>query len=257
MLGAAGAVAVGLFASTASAALMVELQAVPGAGYNVSNGGKSVAFTGGVVPITMNLVGTVGTNSANDKILLVQGAIITNQLSGSGGATGGGNTVNIAAAFQNNSFFKGTNQVLSSATPENILDDGVGDVGPIGNGTTVATDLTGNTHTWAITGTGATTDFINLSQNAASALTGNQVMASVVLTPTGVGNGTTSVQWYWRSGTGNVSWTENAAQPARAFGTTVTGGAPVIIGSVPEPTTIGVLSLGAMGLLGSRRRRNA
>ena len=169
------AVAAGLLVSTAQAALLVELKALPGSGYSVLPDNKTVIPSGtGPVNINLQLVATVGTNATNDVLLLTQGNLVTQTRAGSSAAvTGGGLQLAIAPAFQNGAFSAGLGQNLNSTSPVAFDADSVTDIGRTGSATSTAdantffwTSVGGATADWA--GSGARLRYVDASAHQAA-----------------------------------------------------------------------------------------
>jgi len=228
---AAAAGLVGFAASKADASMVIDVRATSVNGSSAGVDTKLANANVGDV-VTFGVFAQIsGTNGVNDET-------ITNT-QGSFSSVGGllGNMTNTATATLSASGY-------SNGTVQDFDSDGDLDVG------STATVSAGKFIGRAAPPAPGTT---NLNPN-----TSEIQVATLTFTVTG-GSGTAQINFIPRGGSATQVWNEDAVGTVKnnSNGGVFSVGSPVTVGSVPEPTTIGLLGLASVGLLARRRDKKA
>ena len=223
-----GSAAIAGLGATANAGLTYDMVATGATSGVISEAGKRVDLTPGVGgTVTFNIVAFVtGQNGdlGDDGFL-----------SGAGSFLSTGGTLGDMAAFRAGNM---TGTGSSNGKAQDLDSDGDLDVG---SNTTAS----------------ASNYFAVRANSAPQPVFGAQVLlGSVTFTYGAAGmSGVSLVNWRNRGNASTASWFEDGSQVnANATASNVGVGAPVSL-VVPEPTTLGLAAIGALGLLA--RRRNA
>jgi len=253
----------GVAASQSEAKLVIDMKAlsiVAGGTGSISADGKTVTGASAGTQINYRVTGqiVIGTNNSGDVdpdtgdgptqddiIQSVEGVIAS-----SGSGTVQVNLTHTVNGASGNAF-NATGSV--NGQPTNLGGDTDIDIGP---SLTPTNGSTGNIiyRSNGATG-GLTTNLYNLNSASGTTAAGNSMM-----TVTDINGSDTLVSWITSAvfGVGGQpQWLENGVVKNQVNGDTIEVGAPIrIVGSggvVPEPASLGLLGLGAVGLL--RRRR--
>jgi hypothetical protein len=244
-------------ASMALGSVSLELFAVDGgAGYTISDGGKTVTltpgFTGNIVMELRSVFSSPG--AAGTYLSVANGNIVTDTVNHAV-VSGGSMSFVMNGNYDEAGYSNGTSKTLTPLADLGALDS-VADLGT----TKGAAALKGtSTATWTNVSPVAADLIHMVPASGGSGITGNQVLGTLTLSATGTNSAAlltdkTQVQWYWLQfgvPASQQSFFEGGAKDTQAntaFGTTYLSGAPVSI-VVPEPISILMLTLGGLGLL--------
>jgi len=254
----------GIAASQSEAKLVIDMKALsiaagPG---SISADGKTISGAGVGTKINYRVTGQifVGANNSgdvdidsdfdsipdqnDDLIQSVEGIIASN----SGTSVQVNLTHAVSTATASGNGFNATGS--GNGTPTNLGGDTDIDIGP---SLTPQNGTSGNINYRANGAQGSlATNLFNLNNAASTTATGPSTL-------TVTADGATDALINWTTAAvfgvgGQPQWTENGVVKNQVNGDTIEIGAPIrVLASVPEPTSLGLLGLGALGLI--RRRR--
>ncbi|MGH7180099.1 MAG: PEP-CTERM sorting domain-containing protein [Tepidisphaeraceae bacterium] len=231
----AGAALVGLGAAAANAALTIDVVAVGSTGTSViSGGGKSVTGMGVGDVITFDVFARLPNadgNAANDNVNIVWASFLSTNIGG-GAVLGTMSMVTPDAAFLGLGHQNGVQQDLDTDTD---------------------LDLGSNVNTSGVNFYGS-----RATVGAPGPAGANQKLGTLTMTITSLLGGTeTDVNARKRQTTTGYNFTEDGVPTINS--NNVALGTPVVFtggggGVIPEPATMGLVALGALGTLARRRR---
>jgi len=277
----------GLGASQADAGLVIDVRALSAtAGNTITNGGKTVNYTSGTVTVTMGVFARLsGTNATqqigdfggggddtrnDDQLAILVGSFnsVGGLLGNLGGTATAGNPPSYGpriTPFNNNG---STNGLVQDWDSDGDLDLGAGPpttdptnmfVGRAGTPSSATTfnGSTAATKGWSNGPDGGATSGLNANDTVIDATTQELQVGVLRFITTGAGGTAAVVNYIPRPGTdgGVALWFEDGVATAKTPGTSPFAVNPgVLVQSIPEPTTLGLLGIASLGLLARRRK---
>jgi len=229
-----GAAAAGL-ASAAQASLVVDLRAVGATGNAVLVNAKSVAVTGNSGTVTFEIHAVVhpatdNGNTQDEGVTSLAGSFLTT-----------GSSVHGALVATRN------------ASPTSAFNAGA----PSSDGTLQDLDSDGDQDVGGNNATGSVNYFAPRTPSGAAVAGQDVIVGTLVLTLGGAFDplaGSTLAQFRVRPGIATAGWNENGVGVSTNATNLFQAGQDVVLGLVPEPTSLGLIGLAGLGMLARRRK---